>query len=142
MAVKAHVFVGYFRVTSYCRKGGSNVKVIPAGSTDVEHVIEFENGSTLPFDVQAESIHSGSPGRIEFIYGGGSAATKWAAIISQIGDGDTEKDTAKIKCTANAKLSAGIQTPKIEYRDDSTVPWQSDSSYTSSRILEIKFPIV
>jgi hypothetical protein len=139
MATKAHVTVGYFRVESHCQKAGNPVKKIPLGSSDVEHVLEFENGSTLPYDVQAESTHPDAPKLIDFTHGGFGVGTVWKAYVSQIGSGDTEKDAATINCVTTSKATARIQTPVIEYRLDSADAWQNDP--TSTTLLEIKMDI-
>lgn len=139
MATKAHVTVGYFRVSSYCRKSGSQVKKVPLGSNDVAHIIEFENGSTLPYDVQADSTHPDVPSLIDFTHGGLAAGTGWTAATTQVGSGDTEKDAATINCLTNTKATARIQTPTIKYRLDRTDPWQIDP--TQTKLLEIKMGI-
>ena len=102
-------------------------------------MIEFENGSTLPYDVQAELTHPDTPKLIDFTHGGSAVGTTWQAYISQIGSGDTEKDAATINCVATAKATARIQTPVIEYRLDSTDAWQRDASSTT--LLEIKMDL-
>ena len=107
MAYKSHATVGYFLVTSYCRKGGSDVKKIPLGSTDVEHVIQFENGSTLPYDVRASSTHPDTPVKIKFSYGGAVRAD-WLAQKTQIGSGDIERDIAEIHSVRTSTSTARI----------------------------------
>jgi hypothetical protein len=139
MAYKSHVTVAYFRVTSYCRKAGSEVKKIPLGSNDVEHVIKFENGSTLPYDMQALSTHPDIPAEIKFSYRGGALRADWLAQTTQIGSGDVEKDIAKIHSVRTSTSTARIQTPTIEYRLDNSVCWQTDPTYTN--LLEIKMDV-
>jgi hypothetical protein len=115
------------------------VKKILLGSSDVEHVIEFENGSTLPYDAKAQSTHPDVPTVIDFSYGGGARQVSWTAQKLQIGSGGIEKDVSTIHCVATSRSTARVQTPTIEYRLDNTVSWQTDPSNT--KLLEIKMDV-
>jgi hypothetical protein len=146
MATKNGTQVGDFYVTSWCRRAGSRVKKITLGATDVEHVLSFENGSTLPYDVQSTTILPDAPPHdstgtveIEFSYGGGARQTSWNAFISQIASGETEKDAATIHCVTTNETEVRIHTTQVEYRLDSTDQWDTEAG--ADLPLEIKMPV-
>lgn len=149
MATKSRKRVGYFIVTSFCRRGAHPTSDIKQGSKDVEHVIEIKNGSTLPYDVTVDSVdpaaHPHTPsGRvvIEFSRAGGSRRTDWRADIPQLADGDTWKDFASIYCvktTTIGNIRINSPEPQVKYRLDSNDAWQSDP--TSLGIMSIDLTI-
>lgn len=137
MATKDSATIGDFFVTSWCRRNGSWTGKIPLSSNDVEHVLEFENGSTLPYDVQATTVLPDAPPHttqgtieIEFSHGRGARQTSWHADIPQVGSGDTEKDVATTHCVTTTNTSVRIHTTKVEYRLDSSSAWEDDPTCT------------
>jgi hypothetical protein len=145
MAIKDRLNVGYFTVTSYCRRGiTSPIPDIVHGSSDVQHVIEIENGSTLPhdvivvnFDPDADPQTPGGPIVIEFSHNGGARRTHWTADRSQIQSGDTRNDSASVYCLATAPGGdVRIHSPgdQIQYRLDSSDSWQTDPTVAGSAL--------
>jgi len=146
MATKKGAQVGDLYVTSYCRRAGRRVRKISLGSNDVEHVLSFENGSTLPYDVQSTTILPDAPPydssgtvEIEFSYGRGARQTSWNASIGQVASADEEKDAATIHCVTTTETDVRIHTTKVEYRLDSTDQWDTDA--IADLPLEIKMPV-
>jgi hypothetical protein len=140
MPSKSHVTVGCFFVTSLCKKAGSEAQKIALGSQDVDHVLEFHNGSTLPYDVRAQTTHPDQV--IDFSYSGGARQADWQASKIRIGPNFIAEDKADIHCVTSSKTKARIQTPTItiEYRLANTVPRQPDPR-VATRVLEIDPPI-
>jgi hypothetical protein len=127
MASKAGSSGGYFFITSQCRDPTNWTKEIKIGSNSAEHNIDVENGSTLPYDitVQTDLPHTGD---IEFLYRGGAASSAWQADVAQLASYDTDKDVAVINCIATRQGRVRINTPTVQYREDSTQAWSSDKT--------------
>jgi hypothetical protein len=147
MATKRGLTVGDFYVTSSFRESGRRARKIPLGSSAVEHVLDFDNGSTLPYDVQATTILPDAPphdaygtAHIDFSYGKGARQTSWSASISAVGAGDSEKDAATIHCvTTTSQVDIRVHTTLVQYRLDPTAVWEDDPNCTFP--LEVKINV-
>jgi hypothetical protein len=125
MTSKSGVSVACFFVVSQCRDPTNWTKDIPLGSKTVEHNVDVENGSTLPYDVTVQTTLP-HPGDIEFAYRGGAVRSDWEADIQQLASLDAQKDYAVIHCIATRPGQVRINSPTIKYRLDSTHAWIAD----------------
>jgi hypothetical protein len=145
MAKKASLLVNHVFVTSFCRRQNREVGDISKGSTNTEHVIEIQNGSTLPYDVQVLTElpdsppikSSGSPS-LEFAHGSLAKDVEWGASVLQLASGDTRPDVALTHCIATVAGSTRLVSNKINYRTGSGVQWQGNSTASLSIDLALK----
>jgi hypothetical protein len=135
VAHKHTVTAGYFSVTSLCRLGQKSVGDITLGSSNVEHVIEVENGSTLPYNVSVDTILPDSPPlkvggskTLEFVHGSLPPQPWWQTEITQLASGNSQSDSALLKCTSSQRRKVRIQSPIIKYRLGDSVNWEDDPS--------------
>lgn len=100
MASKESVLVGHVIVTSLCRRPGSptHVSNIKRGSHNTQHCLEINNGSTLPYDIQATTSLPDSPPvnpngsrTVELAHGSLPVAAAWTANVVQLAGGDTRQ---------------------------------------------------
>jgi hypothetical protein len=119
----------YFYIKSFCRKNGAEVPdVVGFGSTDTEHAIEVENGTTLDFDFRVQTtLHNPSPGTpaLQFEQNG-QTAVSWTAAISPLGPTRADVRAAKLTCSATTSCTVVADSAKIEFREDANYPWQED----------------
>lgn len=133
MPSKSSLLVDHLFVTSFCRRKNRPVSNISMGSTDTEHVIEIQNGSTLPYDVQlltelpdSPPVNSGGSPSLEFAHGALPTAVTWRASVVRLSSGDTRPDVAKAHCVAPTKGSTRLLSSKIDYRTGPGVQWEDN----------------
>jgi hypothetical protein len=112
--------------------------VIPLGSSDMEHVIEVENGSTIDYDfhIETQLRNSSSNPPLEFEYNN-KKGTGWTADISPLCPSICDSRAAKITCLATTACIVVADTAKIEYREDASHKWQEDLNPTKKVRLSI-----
>jgi hypothetical protein len=145
VASKDSILVGHVFVTAFCRRGAKPVADIARGSsTTREHVIEMQNGSTLPYDVtvltqlpDSPPINPGGNPTLQFTHGTMPRAVDWTARAVQLGSGDTRPDVATIHCVATALGKVRLTSPVIEYRTGPGVAWETDPTTKSTLSIEL-----
>lgn len=144
MAHKDTITVGYVSVTSFCRRSGCNVTKVARGSRDVEHVIDIDNGSTLPQDVSVQTILPDAPPinpagmtTIQFTRAGGGLANKWIASVVTLASRTARQEFATVHGVGSHTCTERIQSQPIQYRRNSSVAWETDPTQTQVLGIEV-----
>lgn len=146
MAHKATVTVGYVSITSFCRLHGKTVKTVSCGTKNVEHVIEMDNGSTLPQDVTVKTVLPDAPPLnstgvkvMEFGRSGSSPAESWDATVLSLASRSSHQEVAHVHSLGPRMRQVRIQSPDIYYRRGSGVNWETESI---TRVLGIEMDVI
>jgi hypothetical protein len=122
------VNIWYFHVKSLCRKNGKEVpEIVSVGASDMEHVIEVENGATIDFDFQIETQlrNVSSTPELEF-ENNGKKGISWSAEVSPLCSKICDSRAVQLICIAKKNTMVVADTAKIEFREDASHKWQED----------------
>jgi hypothetical protein len=119
------VFVGTFFVTAVVEDQSGPVTQVPAGTNSASYVVEVENGSTLPHDVEVHcEIPTQSP-KLQFSHPTGQSSS-WSAKVHKLPSVAKSKDTCPL--AAIVLGNDRIQCFEVWYRLNAQFGWTKDRS--------------
>jgi hypothetical protein len=134
VVTKKTVLAGPVLVTSFCRRSTRKVADVTRGTQDTEHIIEVENGSTLPYDVEIRTvlpdsppINAGGDPTLQFARGALALAVNWTATILRLQGSETRAEAATVHCVAAGAGAVRVESTPIKYRLGRGLDWQSEN---------------